>query len=842
MRCANELLESGLTKPSRTTVDPRFKISLQSSGIQRPEPDRRLGEASMQVRWTQFLLTSAMVLSLAGCNLNPKSSTPGVSVTVAPTSVSVMQGKTQQFTATVTGSTDLVVDWMVNGISGGNSTFGTISASGLYTPPAAVPNPSTLSVTAISHADKTAIATASVTVTKAVQPIVVTVTPANPTIAAGATQQFTATVSGTSNQSVTWLVAGVSGGNATVGTISSTGLYKAPAAVPNPATFAVSAESAADTTKQGSVNLTVKKIVVTVAVSPKGVTVNLSTTQQYTATVTGTSNTAVTWAVNGVAGGATAIGTISASGLYTAPAALPNPATVTVSAKSVADITVTAAAQATLFNPTPLVSDAAAARFLEQASWGPDPASISIVKQIGFSAYIDQQFAAPASSWPDLATNDGIDKMQQRFFMNALGGQDQLRQRVAFALGEVMVISNHKIDPHGFPYYVRLLNQDAFGTYGTLLKDVTLSPAMGYYLDMVNNDKANPGNGTLPNENYAREILQLFSVGLVRLNADGTLQTDASGNSIPTYSQDTIQNYAAVFTGWTYPTAPGKTKQLYNPQYWIGPMESADSDHDQNPKTILDGVVLPAGQTAVKDLNDSLQVIVNDSNVGPFICLRLIQQLVTSNPSPAYMSHCSAAFADNGSGQRGDLKAVVKTILLDSEARRGDDPTQLASSDGKLKEPLLFIVGLLRELNATTDGANLNYYTYNMKQDLYNSPSVFNYYPPNFQLVGSGLYAPEMKIYTTPSALLRANAVNGIVFWNSPGGTKIDYTSWTGLASNDTKLLDALNAAMMHGAMPDQLRQSITTALDVLDPTDLNGRAKTAIYLVATSQQYSVQH
>ena len=152
------------------------------------------------------------------------------------------------------------------------------------------------------------------------------------------------------------------------------------------------------------------------------------------------------------------------------------------------------------------------------------------------------------------------------------------------------------------------------------------------------------------------------------------------------------------------------------------------------------------------------------------------------------------------------------------------------------------ITGLLRALNAITDGDSLNYYTSNMKQDLYNSPSVFNYYPPNYQLVSNSLLAPEMKIYTTPTALLRANAINGVVFWNSPGGTKIDYTAWNTLAADNTKLLDALNAAMMHGSMPDQLRQSIITALNTLDPNDLNGRAKTAIYLMATSQHYSVQH
>jgi uncharacterized protein (DUF1800 family) len=336
--------------------------------------------------------------------------------------------------------------------------------------------------------------------------------------------------------------------------------------------------------------------------------------------------------------------------------------------------------------------------------------------------------------------------------------------------------------------------------------------------------------------------MQLFSIGLVKLNTDGSLQTDASGNQIPTYSQDTIEGFAAVFTGWTYPTAPGKTKQIHNPQNWVGPMESNDSDHDQNPKSVLDGVVLPGGQTAAKDLDDGLQNILANQNVGPFMCQRLIEQLVTSNPSPAYMTRCSAAFADNGSGQRGDLKAVIKEILLDSEARRADDPTQLAQSDGKLKEPILFMNGLLRALNATTDGDSLNNYSSNMREDLYNPASVFNYYPPNYQLTSNNLLAPEMKIYSTPTAMWRANFVNGIVFWNSPGTTKVDFKPWASLASDNTRLLDALNVAMMHGAMSDQLRQDISTALNARDPNDLTGRAKTAIYLVATSQAYSVQH
>src|SRR5450432_173950 len=800
----------------------------------------------MNTRWALPTCIAALALALTACNLDPAKSSStttasGVSVKVSPPSANVIVQATQQFTATVSGTTNEALTWSVNAVPGGNSTLGKISSSGLYTAPTILPSPASVTITATSMADAKAIATSSV----ALMPksgIIVTVAPANLKLPAGVTQQFTATVTGSANHSVNWFVDGHPGGNASFGTISSTGLYTAPMSIPSPPTVAVVAQSAADTTKLGDVLVNLQHLPIVITVSPLNATVNLAQTQQFTATIKGTSNTAVTWDVNGVAGGNSTTGTINASGLYTAPPVLPNPPTVTITAVSAADASFKADTLTTIFNSNPLVSDAAAARFLEQATWGPTIASVALVKDLGLSAYLDQQFAAPASSWPDLATTDGIDVMQKRFFVNAMTGQDQLRQRVAFALGEIMVISNHKVDSHGFPPYIRMLHQDAFGNYSLLLKDVTLSPSMGYYLDMVNNDKANPGNGTLPNENYAREIMQLFSLGLNRLNPDGSVQTDASGNLIPTYTQDTIQNLAAVFTGWTYPTAAGQKKQIHNPQNWTGPMESDDSDHDQNPKTLLDGVTLPGGQTAAADLDAALQNIVSNQSVGPFMCQRLIEQLVMSNPSPAYMTRCSATFADNGSGQRGDLKAVIKEILLDSEARRGDDPTQLASADGKLKEPILFINGLLRALSATTDGDSVNNCSANMREDLYNSVSVFNYYPPNYQLVGSNLLAPEMKIYSTPTAMERANCVNGFVFWGSPGTTKIDFSPWNALAADNTKLLDALHATMMHGAMPDPMRQSIITALNALDPTDLKGRAKTAIYLVATSQLYSVQH
>jgi uncharacterized protein (DUF1800 family) len=216
-----------------------------------------------------------------------------------------------------------------------------------------------------------------------------------------------------------------------------------------------------------------------------------------------------------------------------------------------------------------------------------------------------------------------------------------------------------------------MFQNDAFGNFSTLLTDVTLSPVMGNYLDMVNNDK--PGNGVDPNENYAREVMQLFSIGLEQLNHDGTPQLDGSGNPIPTYDQDTIEGFAHTFTGWTYPTKPGATARWRNPEYYGGPMIPFDNHHDTGSKLLLNGVTLPAGGTTQGDLTAALQNIFNHPNVGPFISKQLIQRLVTSNPSPEYVSRVAGVFNDNGSGVRGDLKAVVTAILLDQEARRGDE-------------------------------------------------------------------------------------------------------------------------------------------------------------------------
>jgi uncharacterized protein (DUF1800 family) len=325
-----------------------------------------------------------------------------------------------------------------------------------------------------------------------------------------------------------------------------------------------------------------------------------------------------------------------------------------------------------------LVTAAVASRFLEQASWGPTPASIAQVQQSGLQGYLTQQFSAPVSSYQTPGPKDDLTFVQKQFFVSATGGQDQLRQRVSFALSQIMVISAFKIgDPTAFSLWMNMMQNDSFGNFSTLLKDVTLSPSMGYYLDMGNNDGC---NGCSPNENYAREVLQLFTIGLAQLNPDGTPQLDGSGNPIPTYTQDTDGRVRSHLHRLVV-SARARTENsvLCQPvlQRAHAPLRLASRQGIE---------ISPQWSHGAGRRHDpggpgrALQNIFNHPNVGPFISKQLIQKLVTSNPSPDYVSRITQVFNDNGSGVRGDLKAVVTAILLDPEARRGDDPAQVQST------------------------------------------------------------------------------------------------------------------------------------------------------------------
>lgn len=517
------------------------------------------------------------------------------------------------------------------------------------------------------------------------------------------------------------------------------------------------------------------------------------------------------------------------------------------------------------------VTDADAARFLEQATWGPSEAEIEEVRQNGLERFLDEQFATPASSLgsysvmdpnqnvgcPAIAPNRAVCirdnysafPLQIKFFQNALNGRDQLRQRVAFALSQILVVSAMKVgQSYALATYQELLAARAFGNFRDILSAITLSPAMGLYLDMVNNTKADPVRGVVPNENYARELQQLFSIGVYKLNQDGTLQKNSGGQPIPTYDQNTIEGFAHAFTGWTYPTRPGSAPQARNPPYYVGPMVAVAGEHDTDTKKLLDGVVLPAQQTPEKDLNDAITNVFNHPNVGPFIGKQLIQQLVTSNPGPAYVSRVAAVFNDNGQGVRGDMKAVIKAILLDPEAR-GDAKTD--PQYGKLREPAKLIAGILRALGGRSDGVFPRAQSAALGQDVYNAPSVFNFYPPNYPLQGTSLVSPVSAIYTATTALNRANFVYTLLYANNgiaadttvtgAIGTKIDLSPLTALAGDPEKLVDKLDLVMMHESMSGAMRNIIIQAVNAMSAGDPLARARAAVYLVATSPQYQVE-
>jgi uncharacterized protein (DUF1800 family) len=494
-----------------------------------------------------------------------------------------------------------------------------------------------------------------------------------------------------------------------------------------------------------------------------------------------------------------------------------------------------------------------AVRFLGQATWGPTNADITHVQNVGIRAYLDEQEAAAETSYPTLPLqpstipagcdsicqrdNYSMYPLQNQFFLNALYGQDQLRQRVAWALHSILVVSGRDMmQPSWMAPYLQIFSTEAFGNYRTMLGKITLNPAMGDYLNMSTSTKFSP------NENYGREVLQLFSIGLYELNIDGTLQLDMQNNPIPTYDQNVVTNFAKVFTGWRLAGQP----QPGVPNY-IDPMVLNQSQHDTTLKTLLDGATLPAGQTGTVDLNMALDNIFNHPNVGPFISRALIRNLVVSNPTPAYVARVATVFNNDGLGVRGNMKAVVEAILLDPEARS-------FSVDGHLREPVLLMNNILRLFDAKSADRTQNSDGYldpqltPMDQDVLKPLTVFSYFPADYQVPGTSLTGPELGILSTSSSLKRANFINTIVFSlisanppDRPKGTSIDLTGLQALAGNPQALVDELNRTMMDGGMSAQMQGSIVTAVNAVSASNPLKRARTALYLVATSSQFQVE-
>ena len=523
-------------------------------------------------------------------------------------------------------------------------------------------------------------------------------------------------------------------------------------------------------------------------------------------------------------------------------------------------------------------------RFLEQAAFGPTSSLDFRIRRIGIRTWLAEQFDTPYPTFPypnppqlattaatcTLTTNPAcyrehytMTPLQKWFFTEALYGNAQLRHRMSWALGQIWVTSGVTLQQssHAIAYH-KVLSQNAFGNYRSLMYDVTLNPAMGFYLDMVRSTRLNP------NENYPREILQLFSIGLYMLNQDGTLQRDQQGNPIPTYTQENINELSKVFTGWTFcnTTCTNSAPGIVN---YKDPMVLVPSNHDLTGKTLLNypgaqNTTIPACTNCTTELatrayaeaslNQALNNIFNHPNVGPFIGKLLIQHLVTSDPSPAYVARVAAAFNDNGAGTRGDMKAVLRAILLDPEAR-GNIKT--APRYGKLREPVQLITNLGRIFPAKdyngeniTDGA-LSGHLQPLGQNPFYSPTVFNFFSPDYIIPGTTVLAPEFEILNTGNGVKRINLLHTLIFEGLPAnatdslrGTSLSFGEFVPAAEADptgNQLLDLLNARMMHGALTQQHKDKILPAVQAVPSSSPLQRVKTAVYLLAASAQYQIQ-
>jgi uncharacterized protein (DUF1800 family) len=361
---------------------------------------------------------------------------------------------------------------------------------------------------------------------------------------------------------------------------------------------------------------------------------------------------------------------------------------------------------------------------------------------------------------------------------------------------------------------------------------------MGRYLNMANNNKANPAKGTAANENYGREMMQLFTLGLTQLNLNGSPVLDGSGTPLVTYNQAEVTEMAKVVTGWTYPTAPGATAKVNNPEYYYGQMFAVESEHDTTAKAIFGNVTIPAGQTAEQDLDSLLDALMAQPTMAPFISQQLIQHLVTSNPSPAYIQRIAQVFENDGTGVVGNLKAVITAILTDEEARAADAAQSAVTANfGHLREPVLLMANLLRGLNGTAGAVSgiANTAT-NMGEQLFYAPSVFSYFSPQSR-TEHGLLGPEFQIYSTQTAANRADTVNKLLYGDLAGVT-VNLAPFVALAGNTTSLMNHISYVFLHSSMSSALQNAVTDAVDAAStPT---AKAQAALYVVLTSSEYQI--
>ncbi|MBS1822569.1 MAG: DUF1800 domain-containing protein [Acidobacteria bacterium] len=706
------------------------------------------------------------------------------------------------------------------------------------------------------------------------------------------------TVTGTLNTGVVWQVNGVNGGNAQLGTVvanqDGSATYTAPPVVPAPNIVLLTATSVDDPTVSIGQNIAVMNpIPILTSASPMTFSVG-------SATVVVTGDRFINGAtvlMNGVA----APTTFNSATQLTATLTLTDPGNLDLQVLNPAPgpaTSVNLIAQVSGNPPVPLVTPEDASRFLAQSTFGATDGDIRHLSKIGYADWFTEQFNQPpvphkpyveqqliinnppcasgdlkcnAALFVQNDTNEGF--VQQSFWQQAIAGNDQLRQRVVYALTQIMVISSTNPDvenmPRGMANYYDVLGADAFGNFRQLIEDVTLSPMMGKFLSHLGNDKGDANRD--PDENYAREVMQLFTIGLYQLNADGTRKLDTTGQPIPTYNNNDVMGLAKVLTGFSWNIPGNKSEDAWSdccayvgPGFGedILPMQSFPNHHSIAEKRFL-GVTIPASANPDPegDLKIALDTIFNHPNLPPFFAKQMIQHMVTSNPSPAYVGRVAAVFQNNGFGVRGDMKAVITAILMDPEAR--DSAT--AATDvqyGKIREALIRYTEWARAFTAQSRNGSYNLGStenpiYGLGEMSLRSPSVFNWFapgytPPGTSIEKAGLLAPEMQMTDVSTVVGYLNYMQNAIDGGAVYGPDVfsSYSTEKGLAATPDQLVDRINLLLMAGRMDNTLRSQIVSAVnaiaipatgpDAID-TALSNRVKTAIYLTMAAPSYSAQ-
>lgn len=476
---------------------------------------------------------------------------------------------------------------------------------------------------------------------------------------------------------------------------------------------------------------------------------------------------------------------------------------------------------------SPTVSYFAAARLAEQATFGPNQTVIADIRSKGIERWIDEQLALPATrlnldhvaGFPDLTSSDQNAQYQTMFPDAAIGAPDQLRMRVAWALSQIVVVSDRKTDSYGVAYWKDFLVQKALGPYGDFLVEATIQPAMGNFLDnSQNRPKSTSCPNCAPNENYARELMQLFTIGVVKLNPDGTLMRDALGRQQETYSQQDVEELARALTGWEFNPLP-TNRPNRDWGNWSRQMTAAtwNGARDSGAKQVI-GRTFPAGQSAAQELRAVVDFLIGHPNTGPFMATRMIQHLVKSNPSPAYVRRIAAVFQNNGRGVAGDMKAVVRAILLDTEARAGDIPGNSRADDGKLREPFLVHAALWRGLGCSRWPSRNGFVPMPNLQRPFSAESVFSYYAPTDRAPGSNLLAPEQRILNANEFTQRLGTVGSLLWDHAAQSQNLNAYAAAGCdmqglvdayAQSPTRFTEFMAQRYFRGSMPPTLRVAI---------------------------------